>query len=195
MAGTSSLGRVRQDIDIVARAGLDTATFVEELDASLRRAVPYAAACVATVDPATNLLTSTYKFGDLAGNDQHDQEWALLEYGDDDPTSFLSLIGSDDPACGVCHGTGGDVRRSPRMRDFMLPRFGYVDELRMVARHGSRGWGGIALFRASGERAFDPTEIEFLASLSSTVATGLRAGLLARVAAVEPPTPRSGRPW
>ena len=67
MASSLTLDRVRSDIDVLARAGLHMATFLEEVDASLQRAVPHVAACMATVDPATHLLTSTYKFGDLYG--------------------------------------------------------------------------------------------------------------------------------
>ena len=44
--------RVRRDVEVVARAGLDLDTFLEEAVDSVNRAVPWASACLATHDPA-----------------------------------------------------------------------------------------------------------------------------------------------
>jgi DNA-binding CsgD family transcriptional regulator len=70
-----TLERVRRDLDVLAHAGLDTATFLAEVYESLYRAVPSDAACVATVDPATRLTTGAFKFGDLAGRYDTDELW------------------------------------------------------------------------------------------------------------------------
>lgn len=133
--------RVRRDVEVLARGGLDIATFLAEVDESLHRAVPSCASCVATVDPETNLLTGTFKFGDLADRHERDHEWGLVEYGQVEPTSFAELAHADVPGAGVHLATGGDVRRSPRLRDFIGPYFGYADELRVVARVDQRVWG------------------------------------------------------
>ena len=52
---------------MLAHAGLDTTTFLDEVYESLQRAVPSDAACVASIDPATQLTTGAFKFGDLIG--------------------------------------------------------------------------------------------------------------------------------
>ncbi len=184
--------RVRSDLAVLARGGLDVATFLTEVDESLRRAVPHAGACYALVDPSTRLLTKTYKFGDLAGRDDHDMEWAHIEYGDTEPTCFTELAALASSAAGVHESTAGDVVASRRMRDYMIPYFDYGDELRAVARSGDHVWGGLALFRGGGEAAFDPGEIDFVASLSNTLATGIRAGILARIGAVAVVDPSPG---
>ena len=189
VASELTLERVRRDVEVISRAGLDTATFVEELVASVQRAVPHVAACVATVDPATHLLTGTFKFGDLRGRDNNDHDWALVEYGDVDPTSFCDLVHRDDPACGMWLETGGDIQRSTRLRDLIGPVFGYRDELRMVGRQHDRGWGAVALFRGEGDEPFSEADVAFMSSLSADVAAGLRSGLLARLVA----TPGSDR--
>jgi len=75
--------------------------------------------------------------------------------------------------------TGGDIQSSARMREFMVPWLGYHDELRLIARSGDQVWGGIALFRGPDDPPFDEADIAFVGSLSSSVANGLRSGLLA----------------
>ncbi len=75
MAGSLTMDRVRSDVEVLSRAGLDVTTFVAEVEESVGRAVPHVAACMCTVDPATRLLTSTYKFEDLYGNDATTRRW------------------------------------------------------------------------------------------------------------------------
>jgi DNA-binding CsgD family transcriptional regulator len=183
VAGSLTLERVRQDIDVLSRAGLDTATFVNEVDASLQRAVPFRASCVAMVDPASLLLTGTFKFGELYGNDTKDHEWGLIEYSLEEDSCFADLAVREVPAMAMQLQTGGDTHRSARMRELIHPHFGYSDELRLVARHGHQAWGGLALFRAAGDPAFTDTEVAYLAALSPVIALGLRSGLLARLSA------------
>lgn len=192
MAGALTLERVRQDIDVLSRAGLDMATFLHEMDQSLQRAVPFRGACVALVDPASLLLTGTYKFGDLQGNDSKDHEWGLLEYGAVDETSFHDLCVREVPAVGMQLATNGDTSRSPRMRELLRPHFGYGDELRLIARDARRPWGGLALFRDVGDDPFSAEEVAYAASLSSAIAVGLRSGLLTRLGAAAQSTPPAG---
>jgi DNA-binding CsgD family transcriptional regulator len=64
----------------------------------------------------------------------------------------------------------------------MEPHFGYTDELRVVFRDRGQVWGGAALFRDGATGSFDADEVEFMASLSSIMSVGLRAGLLTRYA-------------
>jgi DNA-binding NarL/FixJ family response regulator len=184
--------RVLRDVEVLAHGGLDIGTFLAEVHDSLRRALPSCAACVATVDPETNLLTGTFKFGDLAGRDERDHEWGLVEYGQAEPTSFAELARADVAAAGVHLSTGGDARRSARLRDFITPYFGYADEVRLLARVGGRVWGGAALFRENPRESFNAAEVAFLASLSAPLASGLRAGILARLALSPPPVAAAG---
>lgn len=177
-----TLDRVRSDIDVLARAGLDMATFMAELDDSLQRAVPHVAACMGTFDPATTLLTTTYKFGDLYGQDEHDLEWGLHEFGADNPTSFANLARRTTPAASIMLETGGRAESCSRMEQVIGNYYDYVDEARMVGRQGGCGWGGLALFRGPGDSAFTEAEVAYLASLSGAYAAGLRSGLLVRLA-------------
>ena len=192
MPSRLTLERVRQDVDVVARAGLDVETFLEEAVESVGRAVPWVAACLATHDPGTHLLTSARKYGHLRTVNSHDHEFGLIEYGTVEPTAFMELAQAEVPAAGVHLLYDGEIERSARMSTFMVPNFGFGDEARLVFRDGGQAWGGMALFRGPDEQHFDHGDIEFLASLSSQFARGVRTGMLARLADSPPPTAPSG---
>jgi DNA-binding CsgD family transcriptional regulator len=176
--------RVRRDVEVLARAGLPLPVFVDEAMTSLQRAVPFDSVCVGTMDPSTGLLTGTLKFGGQAGVDEHDHEWGLIEYGTTEPTSFTELAARGITAAGVRAGTVGATGASVRVEEFMRPHFGFADELRAICLdERGRAWAGIALFRQVDDPAFDADEVDYLASLSGSLALGVRSGLLVTLAA------------
>jgi DNA-binding NarL/FixJ family response regulator len=189
-----TLQRVHRDVEVLAHAGLDTATFLDEVYESLQRAVPSDAACVASIDPATQLTTGAFKFGDLAGRYDTDELWGLLEYGHVEPTSFTELARTGVPAVGMHVATHGDVQRSRRVRELVQPAIGCSDELRVLATAGGQLWGGVAMFRGDRSAPYSDEDVEFASSLSGLLARGLRVGLLARLAAELPASAVSGRP-
>lgn len=188
MPGGLTAQRVLQDVDVVARAGLDIDTFLEEAITSLGRAVPHVAACIGTHDPSTHLLTSARKYGHLRTVNSHDHEFGVLEYGTVEPTAFTELSVAPECAAGVHLVTEGEVERSARMSRFMKPLFGFGDEARVVFRDGQQVWGAMALFRGPDDDPFDTAEVAFLSSLSSAFAHGVRTGMLARLAEAQPPS-------
>ncbi|WP_280469371.1 helix-turn-helix transcriptional regulator [Nocardia farcinica] len=192
MARGLTAARVRQDVDVVARAGLDLDTFLEEAVASVARAVPWVSACIATHDPVTHMLTSARKYGDLRDKNSHDHEFGLIEYGTVEPTAFTELARAEVPAAGVSLMTNGVVERSGRMASFMKPRFGFADEARLAFRDGRDVWGAMALFRGADDAPFDEAEVDFLASLAAPFAHGVRTGMLSRLAECRPPTTVTG---
>ncbi|MGV8907423.1 MAG: hypothetical protein ACOH1Y_00430 [Propionicimonas sp.] len=159
MAKGLAAERVRRDVEVLARAGLDLPTFVEESIGSLRRAVPFDSVCVRTMDPSGSLLTGTLKLGNR-GVDEHDHEWGLIEDGTTEPTSFAGMAALGVTAVGVQAGTAGLPSRSARVEEFMRPHFGFADELRALCLAGrGRAWAGIALFRQRDEPVFDDDEV------------------------------------
>jgi DNA-binding CsgD family transcriptional regulator len=186
VASTLLAQRVAHDVDLIARAGLPIDTFLEEAIDSIARAVPFVAACVPTIDPTTLLMTGTRKFGDLVGKDHKDVEFGLMEYGTAAPDSMVTLGRAAVPASAVHLSTGGHPERSARVRDFMVPNFGYTDELRGMFRSGGEVWGAMALFRDESEAPFTRAEVALVAELSAAMALGTRAGLLAQLASRAP---------
>ncbi|MEE4021718.1 LuxR C-terminal-related transcriptional regulator [Gordonia sp. PKS22-38] len=183
--------RVRSDVDVLARAGLGVCDFIGEAVESITRAVPHAAACMATVDPNTLLLTGARKYGSLLGRNDHDDEWGLIEYGMTESSSFRELAMSGVDAVGMHQLTSGETRRSHRMAEFMAPIFDFTDEARVILRDGEQVWGALAIFRETGASAFTTDEVDFLRTVSQPLARGVRTGLLATVIA-EPQTQPSG---
>jgi DNA-binding NarL/FixJ family response regulator len=175
--------RVLRDIDVVARAGLPTEEFLEESLASLQRALPHAGACVANLDPSTHLNTGAHKFGEIRGSDEHDREWADLEFLSGDPTAMAAMARDGVEVVGMHAWAGRHDGHSPRMAEFFAPYFGYVDEARVVLRDGDQVWGGMSLVRSADHGHFDDADLELLRTLAAPMALGLRTGLLARLAA------------
>ncbi len=184
--------RVRRDVEVVARGGLDLESFLEEAVDSVRRAVPWVAACLSTHDPGTHMLTSARKYGHLRSINTFDHEFGLIEYGTSEPTAFMELGSSGTTAAGVHLLHEGEVERSARMRTFMVPHFGFRDEARLLFREGTEVWGAMSLFRGSDEDPFDDEDIAFLSTLTDLFARGVRSGLLARLADAPAPSAPSG---
>jgi DNA-binding CsgD family transcriptional regulator len=184
--------RVRGDVEVLARAGLDLEGFLAEATESVRRAVPWVAACLGTHDPGTHMLTSARKYGHLREVNSHDHEFGLVEYGGIEPTAFTELAVASVPAAGVHLQHDGEVGRSTRMDTFMRPNFGFGDEARLVFRDGGQAWGAMALFRGPDDAPFASGDIEFLASLSAQFARGVRAGMLTRLADAAPAVESAG---
>ena len=57
--GVMSAERARERLTSLATVGLDLPSFVDAALGVLRPALPFGSACISTVDPATELLTST----------------------------------------------------------------------------------------------------------------------------------------
>ncbi|WP_285653832.1 helix-turn-helix transcriptional regulator [Actinomycetospora sp. NBRC 106375] len=170
-----SAERVRTQIDGLAAAGLDWPTFGAAAIETLRRALPFSAACLCTVDPATELVTATVKWGDV--DDEHDLEWSYYEYEVDDVYDFRAVARRPGAVAALAAETGGDPSRSRRYAEMFSPVWDYSDELRAGLATDGATWGGIALFHQGG-RTFTPAEQEFVSSVSAGFARGLRTGLV-----------------
>ncbi len=178
--GGLTADRVRAQIDGLAAAGLDWKTFGNTALEVLRQGMPYASACLCTMDPATHIVTSTVKTGAL--DDDHDAEWAFHEYEVEDLYDFRSLTATGTRVVGLSSSTDGDVARSRRFTELFAPVWDYTDELRAPLVVDGATWGGLALFH-DGARTFTAAEQEFVASVSGALARGLRAGIVTGMAA------------
>lgn len=180
--------RVRRDIQAAATAGMTTEQYVGTVLDLLRVAVPFDAVCLATADPSTTLLTSTYKLGI---DNARDREFAHYEYLVDDVNLYQDLARGPEPVGVLLDDTDGDPARSPRWRDFLVPHFGLEHEMRAALGTGGETWGLIGLYR-QGTSRFSPAEAAFLTTLAPSVAAGLRASVVTTQAATTPTTDLTG---
>ncbi len=142
----------------------------------LNQAVPFSAACLAPVDPATELVTGGLKWGGL-GDDQ-DDEWAFWEYESDEAWNFQSTVDRPGGVTTTQLETNGKPEQSARHTEFYKRHFDFDDEMRVALRADDATWGFIALFRDGTKSAFTPAEMSFVSSIAPVLARGFRAGLV-----------------
>lgn len=190
MVTALSAGRARSDIDVLSRAGLPLADFMAESAAVLFGVIPYVAGCFSSTDPATSLISRTYKLGDLLGRNESDVAWARIEYGGEpDPTHYDEMAAAGSVAVGIHSATGGQVDRLERMADLVLPRFGYTDEARVVFADRGGVWATLSILRGNDDAVFNPAELSLLTEIAPALTRGIRTGLLSQVASREAAQP------
>ncbi len=140
----------------------------------LARAVPFDAVCVLTMDPATCLATSEFVENCLPPDAR--VRVAEIEFGESDVNTFDALKRSGRVAAGLSKTTEGDLHRSLRHREVLAPN-GFGDELRAVLVSDAATWGALILLRASDREPFAQADIALVASLSGSLAEGLRSAM------------------
>jgi DNA-binding CsgD family transcriptional regulator len=177
-----------EEIAARARPAAGLPALAAAVCAAYGTAVPYAFGCLATTDPSTGLISWTWKTSPL---DLGDEEWAAAEYGGPDVNQFAELAGRAEPVGVLSMDTGGRPETCLRFRDFLAPRFGFTDELRVVFRSRGLTWGALALHRGPGEPPFSPAEARTAAAVHAQVADLIRAAVFSppRPAPVTAPGP------
>lgn len=168
--------RVRARLDGLAAAGLDVAQFSLGAAEILHQAMPFTAACLAPADPATELVTTTVKWGGLT--DDQDDEWAFWEYEADEPYDFRAVVHRPGGVTSSFTETGGRPKDSRRMVEFFERNYGFTDELRAALRVDGTTWGFVALFRDGSGSAFTPAEQAFVSEVAPIFARGFRTALV-----------------
>lgn len=150
------------------------------------RHVPFDFACFATTDPATGLITWASKTRSLGVGDE---EFAAAEYGTPDVNNFADVAVRRPPAGALSIDTDGRPEICRRHREFMSPRFGFTDELRVVFLSRGASWGVLALYRGKDDPPFTAADADQLGAVSELVADAIQRTLFRR-----DPALRSGRP-
>ncbi len=173
------LGRTRDKIARLARAGLDWVTFSVEATEELRRAVPFDRSCWHMVDPGTVLFT-----GSLNQDVGCSGAWlAEYEYMLEDVNKWSFLARSGRRAGATSLATHGDLSRSARHRSHEA--YGIGDELRGSFVVDGTYWGAAGFLRDGDRPWFTEEDVRFLASLAEPIAEAFRRALLTPRAASE----------
>jgi DNA-binding CsgD family transcriptional regulator len=155
--------------------GLATAVY-----AAVAREIPFAFACFATCDPATGLLTWSSKTRPLGCGDE---EFVAVEFSGPDINSLAEIARRDPPAGALWLDTGGRLDTCRRYREFLRPRFGFTDELRVVFRSRTASWGALALYREGDDGPFTAADIRELGAVSELLACAIQRTLFCRTLA------------
>ena len=152
-----------------------------EVMTALRGAIACEGWCIATLDPATLMLTSSIGEGfPMKGSGR----FLEIEYAEVDFNKFADLARRTPPVGLLSDATGGDFARSARWREVNEPA-GLQDELRAALVVDGACWGALDLLRRPSSGNFVREEVDFVASLSAPIAAGIRAGLVVDNQAVE----------
>lgn len=147
----------------------------------LREAIACDAWCIATVDPATLMLTSSMGEGfPMKGSGRFLQ----IEYAEADFNKYADLAHRRPPVGLLSEATEGDFARSVRWREINEPA-GLHDELRAAFVVDGACWGALDLLRSPASGNFIAEEVDFIAGVSAPIAAGVRAGLVVDNPAVE----------
>lgn len=161
-----------REIAALSSAGLA----VDEIHAaaltSVRRVVPFDAACVGAVDPDTLLLTSGVTIG-FSPSAAESERFVELEYGGVERHSFANLVDRGVPV--LADGGGMSPRRRMDVRyNELLKLIGFAHDARITFVSDGSCWAVGDLYRAGDADAFDARELQFLDQVAGSVATATR---------------------
>ncbi|MEO6957296.1 MAG: helix-turn-helix transcriptional regulator [Antricoccus sp.] len=154
----------------------DLETLAQAIFETVAADVPFGFACLATTDPTSGLINSTYKSHPLA---MGEDDFAAAEYGAPDINLFTDLAQRPLPVGVLSIDTDGHPDRCRRLREFMGPQFGFTDEIRLVCRNQSTTWGLLAIYRDRDQPTFTAAEGKQVATVHPVIADAVRRTVFA----------------
>lgn len=170
--------RTVAEIKRLSMAGLDGQELLRGTAEALRRTVPFGSYCVATIDPASNLLTHVIN-GGSAGEEAHIETYHDVlsrTYFEEDVGRLSTMLRERRPAQPLSEAAGGVLDRSVRYREYLGP-VGFGHELAGLFADGEP-WGAGYFTREAGEPDFGSGEVALLERVAPHVGTGLKAAAL-----------------
>jgi DNA-binding CsgD family transcriptional regulator len=159
-----------RDIEAICAREADSRVLRQRVAARLSRLVYWDAACFATIDPWTLLITDDY----VINIPPHVQaEAAHNEYLIDDVHKIAELARSGT-AIALLSRVPRELREKSHRLRTILPAIGARYEVRTVCLVDGQCWGGFAMFRNGDAPDFSSPEVALLRAVCAPLATGLR---------------------
>jgi len=152
----------------------DLPSLASAVYAAVAAEIPFAFACFASCDPATGLPTWSSKTRPLGCGDE---EFVAAEFGGPDINTLAEIARRDPPAGALWLDTGGRLDTCRRYREFLRPRFGFTDELRVIFRSRAASWGALAIYRDGEDSPFTAAETSELGAVSELLACAVQRRL------------------
>ena len=159
-----------RDIEAISAQEADSRRLRQRVAARLSRLVHSDAACFATIDPWTLLITDEYSCNIPPGVRA---QAAHNEYLIDDVHKIAELARSGT-VLGLLSQVPRERRESSHRLRTILPAIGARHEVRTVCLVDGQCWGAFAMFRTGGTADFSPAELAVLQAISGPLAVGLR---------------------
>jgi DNA-binding CsgD family transcriptional regulator len=159
-----------RDIEAICAQEADSRMLRRRVASRLSRLLHWDAACFATIDPWTLLITDDYTFNipvDVQAQAAHN------EYLVDDAHKLAELARSGT-AVAILSQAPRDLQETSHRLRTILPAIGARWEVRVACLVDGQCWGGLALFRDGGAPDFSPAEAALLHAVSAPLAAGLR---------------------
>ena len=183
---SGGMDRAHERIATLAGEGRDLVSLWRDASEILTPVVPhYGGGCWYTLDPASLLITSHF-------NDDMPElppDLLALEYYADDVNKLADVARSPSGISTLHEATGGNPSASPRWQANI--QLGGDQELILGLRTATGDvWGGLGLYRATGEPMFDRDEMRFLQAIAPALGEAARRALLLGEA-TDPESPES----
>ena len=166
--------RLGDRVATATRSCHELSQLAEAVYAAVAPAIPFAFACFAVSDPATGLPSWSSKTRPMGCGDE---EFAAVEFGGPDINTLAEIAHRDPPVGALWVETDGQLDRCRRYREFLRPRFGFTDELRVVFRDHGASWGALALYREGDDAPFSRSEAQQLGTTSEVLAESVQRSL------------------
>ena len=181
--GRWAVERLIDDVARLGRRALPREQYFDEVAARVRRVIDCDATCWHTLDPQTGLMTSDapqelISEGVFTPQAAADAGASIVasEYFVKDLNTFASLAARRVPVGILSQAANGHPERSARYRDVLAPA-GIPFELRAAFVNRGRCWGAVHIARREHRRDFTPEDANALASITATIAAGVRTSL------------------
>ncbi len=178
MTATAGARHARDDLDVLAHAGLDSFEFRKRALRTLTKMIPFDGYCWWTTDPGTGFFTSAVANPE---SDDPDRIFCRMvhanEFVDADYNKFRVLARRPSHAGVLSEATHGELERSDRYQRMLRP-IGFEHELRLALVDGSNCWGALMVLRSPDTADFSPQERRIANQLTDSLAVGLRLGLV-----------------
>jgi DNA-binding CsgD family transcriptional regulator len=185
---TSRDERTFSEIKRLSSANLEGPELLRRTAERLHKAVPFAAYCASTVDPASRLITHGIAEG-MGGEEDSAAGDVYFDriYFEEDLPVMNGMLCERPSVQLLSETTGGALERSLRYREMLRPLgFGY--ELGGAFVDGSL-WGGMDLMREGGDPDFTNSEVALIKRSAPHIGAGLKAAALRSRASAEHDSP------
>ena len=158
----------RQAVADLATEAPSARELLDEVEARLRRVIPFDNGGWWTADSETLLPTEMWKF---------DYAMVKNEIVEDDFIRLADLDAQGRVSASLSLTTDGNKARSARYLTRHVPA-GVGDEMRVLARSGDSSWGAACITRGDDMPDFTAEEVRYIGSIARDVGSALRGALL-----------------